>query len=356
MTFDAMIWGAIALCISQSAIFSGLNLAFFSLSRLQLEMESSKGNTAAIKVMALRKDSNFLLATILWGNVGINVLLTLLSDSVLLGASSFLFSTIAITIVGEITPQAYFSRNALKMASMLSPLIKFYQLLFYVVAKPTGLILDAWLGKEGITYFAESELRGIIRKHIEAEEADMQHVEGIGALNFFSLDEITVTKEGEVIDPDSILALPTKLDLPIFPELTLSADNEFLRRLHKSGYKWVVITNQAGEPMLVVDADGFLRAALFESDTFDPYHYCHRPIIVTDESMRLSELILKIRVNHSFGHRLDTSFDGAIEHDVVLVWGAEKRIITGADIFGRLLKGMSTPKLELPQKAESSKP
>lgn len=111
--------------------------------------------------MALRNDSNFLLSTILWGNVGINVLLTLLSDSVLMGASSFLFSTIAITIIGEITPQAYFSRNALKMASMLSPLIKFYQFLFYFVAKPTGLILDAWLGKEGITYFAESELRGI---------------------------------------------------------------------------------------------------------------------------------------------------------------------------------------------------
>ncbi|MEH6818270.1 MAG: CNNM domain-containing protein, partial [Pseudoalteromonas distincta] len=146
----------------------------------------------------------------------------------------FLFSTIAITIIGEITPQAYFSRNALKMASLLSPLIKFYQILFYIVAKPTALILDAWLGKEGITYFAESELRGIIRKHIEAEEADVQHVEGIGALNFFSLDEISVTKEGEVIDPDSIIALPTKLDLPIFPDLTLTTDNEFLRKLHKS--------------------------------------------------------------------------------------------------------------------------
>lgn len=261
-------------------------------------------------------------------------------------------STIAITIIGEITPQAYFSRNALKMASMLSPLIKFYQLLFYVVAKPTGLILDAWLGKEGITYFAESELRGIIRKHIEAEEADVQHVEGIGALNFFSLDEISVTQEGEVIDPDSIIALPTKLDLPIFPELTLSADNEFLRKLHKSGYNWVIITNQAGDPLLVVDADGFLRAALFEPDTFDPYHFCHRPIIVIDESMRLSDVILKIRASHS----LDKSFDGAIEHDVVLVWGDEKRIITGADIFGRLLKGMSAPKLELNPSIDKPKP
>jgi metal transporter CNNM len=61
-------------------MFSGLNLAFFSLSRLQLEMQSNGGNKVAQKILALRGDSNFLLTTILWGNVSINVLLTLLSD------------------------------------------------------------------------------------------------------------------------------------------------------------------------------------------------------------------------------------------------------------------------------------
>ena len=68
--------------------------------------------------------------------------------------------------------------------------------------------------------------------------------------------------------------------------------------------------------------------------------------------MRLSEVILKIRANHS----LDKSFDGAIDHDVVLVWSDVKRIITGADIFGRLLKGMSAPKLELHENTENKKP
>jgi hypothetical protein len=37
----------------------------------------------------------------------------------------------------------------------------------------------------------------------------------------------------------------------------------------------------------------------------------------------------------------DKNFDGDIEHDILLIWGEEKRIITGADIFGLLLKGMS---------------
>jgi metal transporter CNNM len=39
------------------------------------------------------KISNLTLATVLWGNVTINVLLTLLSDSVLAGLGAFAFST-----------------------------------------------------------------------------------------------------------------------------------------------------------------------------------------------------------------------------------------------------------------------
>ena len=52
-------------------MFSGLNLAFFSLSRLQLEVEMKQGNEIAGKVLEVRQDSNFLLTTILWGNVSI---------------------------------------------------------------------------------------------------------------------------------------------------------------------------------------------------------------------------------------------------------------------------------------------
>ena len=70
-----MTWVGILFCVSQSAMFSGLNLAFFSVSKMRLKIEISHGNAAAVKVLKIREDSNFLLTTILWGNVGINVLL-----------------------------------------------------------------------------------------------------------------------------------------------------------------------------------------------------------------------------------------------------------------------------------------
>ena len=90
---QTLTWIGIGLCVLQSGSFSGLNLAVFGVSNLELESQAATGNADAARLLALRKDSNFLLTTILWGNVGTNVLLTLLSDSVLAGATGFVFST-----------------------------------------------------------------------------------------------------------------------------------------------------------------------------------------------------------------------------------------------------------------------
>lgn len=316
-------------------MFSGLNLAFFSISRLRLEVEASRGNTAASKVLALRKDSNYVLTTILWGNVAINVLLTLLSRSVLAGVSAFLFSTVVITFLGEIVPQAYFSRHALRMASMLSPVFQFYQILLFPVAKPTAIILDSWLGAEGIQYFRERDLREVIRKHIEADEADVDRLEGVGALNFLEIDDLLVVEEGEPLDPQSVISLPAVDNTLAIPKFEPLASDPFLRQVQSSGKKWVIFTDPSGEPRLVLDSDAFLRAALFKGTGVNPYSYCHRPIVVKDMNLPLGKVIGRLRVHP------DTAEDDVIDNDLILVWGIKKRVITGADILGRLLRGIA---------------
>lgn len=339
MSFDILIWVGIAFCVTQSAIFSGLNLAFFSLSRLQLEVEAKQGRASAQVILSMREDSNFLLSTILWGNVSINVLLTLLSDSVLAGMYSFLFSTIVITFLGEIFPQAYFSRNALKVASKLTPIIKFYQMLLFPVAKPTALILDGWLGREGITYFREKELTAIINAHMESDDTDMEHVQGMGALNFLQMDKITVSQEGESLDPNSVLKLPCKLDLPILPEVGSPEFAAFALDVNRSGHKWVLLTDEQDLPLLMLDADGFIRSTITEDANKDPYFYCHRPLIIENTQCSLGEAMKNLKLAHD----LEPHSDEVLHADVILVWSdTEKRVITGADILGRLLKGVGS--------------
>ena len=52
-TPETIIWIGIAICIVHSAMFSGLNLAFFSLNRLQLEVLVVDGDRAAKNVLEM---------------------------------------------------------------------------------------------------------------------------------------------------------------------------------------------------------------------------------------------------------------------------------------------------------------
>ncbi len=328
------IWIGIFICLSQSAMLSGLNLAFFSISMLRLEIEAEKNNKAALKILDLRRNSNFLLVTILWANVSVNVLLALLSGSVLAGVSAFLFSTVLITIAGEIMPQAYFSRHAMKVASTLSPLIRMYQFILYPVAKPTAMILDKWLGREAILFFEEKELRDLITMHMVSTQTEIDEVEGIGALNFLALDDLPIKYEGEIIDPQSIISLPFENNLPVFPEIHSSSKDPFLGLLQSSGKKWIIITDVQGEPRMVINSDKFLRAALFGASTFNPYWHCHRPIIIKDGHTPLGHILPTLKV-----HPLHSE-DDVVDQDIIVYWGTEKKVITGSDILGRLLRGI----------------
>ena len=203
---EFLTWLGILFCISQSAMFSGLNLAFFSLGRLHLEAEAEKGCPDALKILLLRTESNFLLSTILWGNVSANVALAMLSDSVMTGLVAFFFSTAGITFFGEIIPQAYFSRHALRVGSTLAPMIRIYQVLLWPLARPSALFLDKWIGKDGPIFFKEADFEILLDRHLRERHTDISRAEGRGALNFLKLDDLRISGEGSTVDPETILS------------------------------------------------------------------------------------------------------------------------------------------------------
>ena len=335
-----IIWLGIAAAIAHAAMFSGLNIAVFSVSRLRLEIDASTGNASAATVRELRRDSNFTLATILWGGVAADVLITLLSKSVLSGALAFVFSTVIITCLCEIVPQAYFSRHALQVAAGLAPVLRLYGVLLYPISRPTALLLDLWLGTEATRYLRERDFRALIDQHIRAPgRPEVSAMEGTGALNFLELDDVPIANEGEELDPRSILTLPVTGGDPEFPAFARSPDDPFLRRVHEAGTKWVIVTDPSGKPCLALNAHRFLRDALFAAATPDPHRYAHRPVITAEPGTPLGELVCLLRV------RPRTDQDDVVDEDVILLWGKDKnkskRIVTGADLLGRLLRGIA---------------
>ncbi|MPC33453.1 Metal transporter CNNM2 [Portunus trituberculatus] len=99
----------IGLLLVLSGLFSGLNLGLMALDMTELKIVSNTGSTEerryARAIEPVRRHGNFLLCTLLLGNVLVNSSLTILLDELSTGLIAVIGSTIGIVIFGEIIPQ-----------------------------------------------------------------------------------------------------------------------------------------------------------------------------------------------------------------------------------------------------------
>jgi len=98
-----------------------------------------------------------------------------------------------------------------------------------------------------------------------------------------------------------------------------------------------VITNETGEPRLVMNANTFLRYALMNETPVDPSDFCHEPFVVTDPKIKLEKILssLQLRSRQPGGKPLHP--------DLVLLWtDTEKSLLTGVDLLENLLRGVAT--------------
>ena len=167
----------VIILLSISAIFSGLTLGFFSLSREDLERKANLGDKQAQRVYNLRKNGNLLLCTLLIGNVAVNATLSIFLGSIASGLIAGIVATSLIVIFGEIVPQAIFSRHALKLGAKLAWLVRIFIFLFYPISRPIAWALDRGLGKEMPTIYSKHELIKIIEDHEDSEESDIDNDE-----------------------------------------------------------------------------------------------------------------------------------------------------------------------------------
>ena len=127
-----------------SAMASGSEVAFFSLTRSDIEELEAKESASANRVLELMKNPDRLLATILVTNNMVNICLvitvTQLVDAIFIftGVWEFVFNTIIITFLlllfGEIMPKVLSQTNPVRMSSFLSMPLKFLRWAVYPLA------------------------------------------------------------------------------------------------------------------------------------------------------------------------------------------------------------------------------
>ena len=135
--------GAIVLLLL-SAMASGSEVAFFSLTRNDIDELESRTDIAAKRVLELLSNRDRLLATILVANNMVNICLVIVVTQlvgeifIFTGAWEFVFNTVVITFLlllfGEIMPKVFSQTNPVKMSALLSTPLKILRWLLYPLA------------------------------------------------------------------------------------------------------------------------------------------------------------------------------------------------------------------------------
>nr|XP_033805967.1 metal transporter CNNM4 isoform X2 [Geotrypetes seraphini] len=201
-----------------SGMFSGLNLGLMALDPIELRIVQKCGTEKekryAKKIEPIRRKGNYLLCSLLLGNVLVNTTLTILLDDLIgSGFVAVIASTIGIVIFGEIVPQALCSRHGLAVGANTIILTKFFMLLTFPLSFPVSKILDCALGQEiGTVYNREKlvEMLKVTEPYTGLVQEELNMIQGALELRTKKVEDVmTQIHDSYMISSDAVLDFNT---------------------------------------------------------------------------------------------------------------------------------------------------
>lgn len=208
----------IVILMALSGLFSGLNLGLMALDPTELKIVMNCGNPSeqqyAKNIEPLRRHGNYLLCTLLLGNVLVNTSFTVLLDGIIGdGLAAVLGSTAGIVIFGEIIPQSICSRHGLAVGARTIWITRFFMLVTFPVSFPISRILDCILGQEIGTVYNKRQLQEMLKVTAEFNDLEGDEMNIIsGVLNYKSktVEEVmTKLEDCYLLDVSSVLDFRT---------------------------------------------------------------------------------------------------------------------------------------------------
>ncbi len=222
----------IVVCLCLSGLFSGLNLGLMSLDKTELKIVENCGSPKEKKyakvISPLRKRGNFLLCTILLGNVLVNNTLTILMDDLTgSGGAAIIVATIGIVIFGEIIPQAVCSRHGLAIGARTVWITRLFMLITFPVSFPISKILDCILGEEIGNVYNRDRLRELLK----VTEGNLDLVK----------DEFNIIAGALELSKKTVRDVMTKLEDVYMLDYESVLDFETMNEIMKTGYTRIPI-------------------------------------------------------------------------------------------------------------------
>ncbi|XP_019909174.1 metal transporter CNNM4 isoform X4 [Esox lucius] len=218
-----------------SGMFSGLNLGLMALDPMELRIVQSCGSEKekkyARKIEPIRSKGNYLLCSLLLGNVLVNTTLTILLDDLIgSGLGAVVASTVGIVIFGEIVPQALCSRHGLAVGANTIQVTKFFMLLTFPLSFPVSKLLDVLLGQEiGTVYNREKlvEMLKVTEPYNDLVKEELNMIQGALELRNKTVESVmTPLAHCFMIQNDAVLDFNTMSEImesgytriPVFDE------------------------------------------------------------------------------------------------------------------------------------------
>ncbi|KAL0979017.1 hypothetical protein UPYG_G00179380 [Umbra pygmaea] len=205
-----------------SGMFSGLNLGLMALDPMELRIVqncgSEKEKRYASKIEPIRRKGNYLLCSLLLGNVLVNTTLTILLDDLIgSGMGAVVASTIGIVIFGEIVPQALCSRHGLAVGANTIMVTKFFMLVTFPLSWPISKLLDCILGQEiGTVYNREKlvEMLRVTEPYNDLVKEELNMIQGALELRTKTVEDVmTPISNSFMIHSDAVLDFNTMSEI-----------------------------------------------------------------------------------------------------------------------------------------------
>ncbi|XP_053320618.1 metal transporter CNNM4 [Spea bombifrons] len=208
----------IAVLLMLSGIFSGLNLGLMALDPMELRVVQRCGSDRerryAAKIEPVRRQGNYLLCSLLLGNVLVNTTLTALLDELIgSGLGAVMASTVGIVVLGEIVPQALCSRHGLAVGANTLWLTRIFMIVTFPVAYPISKLLDCALGQEiGTVYNREKllEMLKVTEPYSGLVREEMNIIQGALELRTKTVEDVmTRVEDCFMLQSDALLDFNT---------------------------------------------------------------------------------------------------------------------------------------------------
>lgn len=222
---EADVWlqaGVSVLLLALSALCSGLNISMLALDPVELRVLQNSGTEKeqkyARKIESVRKHGNYILCTVVLGNVLTNTCFVVWMCQILgMTALSTAFCTMGIFFIGEILPHSVASRHSLAIASKTLCATRLLMLVFLPIAYPVSKILDIMLHQEISSFYTREKLVAMLRvtdPYHDLVKEELNIIQGALELRTKTVEDVlTPLSDCYMLSSDAVLDFCTMSDV-----------------------------------------------------------------------------------------------------------------------------------------------